>query len=110
MERSTVCGTGLDTVPLSGDISEAEIAAILLDVAALGVRHAKPLTARLMPMPGRSAGDPLHFDFPLFAESETEFFLKVVDAQVTFTKNDAGEVDGLVLHQNGRDAPGRKVN
>jgi hypothetical protein len=47
---------------------------------------------------------------PLFAESETEFFLKVVDAQVTFTKNDAGEVAGLILHQNGRDMPGRKVN
>lgn len=48
--------------------------------------------------------------FPLFAESETEFFLKVVDAQVTFTRNDAGEVTGLILHQNGQDVSGRKVN
>ena len=64
---STVCGTGLDTVPLPGDTSAAELAAILLDVAALGVRLSKPLTARLMPIPGRSAGDALHFDFPYFA-------------------------------------------
>jgi len=48
--------------------------------------------------------------FPLFAESETEFFLKVVDAQVTFTKDDDGTVVGLILHQNGRNAPAQKVN
>ncbi len=29
--------------------------------------------------------------FPIFAESETEFFLKVVDAQIEFFKNDKGE-------------------
>src|SRR5215831_15525097 len=41
--------------------------------------------------------------FPIFAESETLFFYKVVDAQVEFTRNDKGEITGLVLHQNGRD-------
>jgi CubicO group peptidase (beta-lactamase class C family) len=45
---------------------------------------------------------------PLYAESETEFFLKAVDAQITFVKED-GRVTKLILHQNGRDAPGRKV-
>jgi len=40
---------------------------------------------------------------PMFAESETRFFLKVVDAQVEFFKNDKGEVAYLVLHQNGRE-------
>ena len=44
--------------------------------------------------------------FPLFAESETSFFLKVVDAQVEFVKNDKGDVTGMVLHQNGRDTKG----
>ena len=47
--------------------------------------------------------------FPVFAESETFFFLKVVDAQVTFTKDDAGEVSGLILHQGGANQPARKV-
>jgi len=45
---------------------------------------------------------------PLFAESETVFFLKVVDAQVEFVKNEKGEVTHLVLHQNGRDTKGVK--
>ena len=46
--------------------------------------------------------------FPLFAESPTEFFLKVVDAQVEFFKNDAGQVTYLILHQGGRDTKGTK--
>lgn len=64
---SAVCGTGLDTVPLPGDVSEAELAGILLDVAALALRLDKPLTARLMPIPGAQAGDLTEFDFAYFA-------------------------------------------
>ena len=45
---------------------------------------------------------------PLFAESETMFFLKAVDAQVEFVKNEKGEVTHMVLHQNGRDVKGVK--
>lgn len=66
---SAVCGTGLDTVPLPGDTSEEQLAAILLDLAALSQRLNKPLTARLMPIPGKSAGDPTGFDFDYFANS-----------------------------------------
>jgi CubicO group peptidase (beta-lactamase class C family) len=43
---------------------------------------------------------------PMFAESETMFFLKLVDAQIEFVKNEKGEVTNLVLHQNGRDIKG----
>jgi CubicO group peptidase (beta-lactamase class C family) len=46
---------------------------------------------------------------PIFAESKTEFFLKVVDAQLTFRKDPSGKVTGLVLHQNGRDMPAPKI-
>ncbi len=45
---------------------------------------------------------------PLFAESETKFFLKVVDAQVEFFKNEKGEVTHLILHQGGRDTKSEK--
>jgi hypothetical protein len=69
LSYSAVCGVGLDTIPLPGDISQETLTGILLDVAALAVRLDKPLTARLMPMPGLSAGDPIHFDFPYFADS-----------------------------------------
>ena len=41
--------------------------------------------------------------FPLFAESDSKFFLKVVDATVDFVKNDKGEVTHLMLHQGGQD-------
>jgi serine-type D-Ala-D-Ala carboxypeptidase/endopeptidase len=41
--------------------------------------------------------------FELFAEKEGEFFFKVVDAQITFTRNESGAVTGLILHQNGLD-------
>ncbi|HXF68522.1 MAG TPA: DUF711 family protein [Thermoflexus sp.] len=66
---SAVCGTGLDTVPLPGSISEAALARVLEDVRALSTRLGKPLTARLMPIPGREAGDPIRFDFAYFAPS-----------------------------------------
>ncbi len=45
----------------------------------------------------------------LFAESETEFFLKVVDAQITFKRDEAGKTTSVVLHQNGRDMPAARV-
>jgi uncharacterized protein (UPF0210 family) len=64
---SAVCGTGLDTVPLPGDASAAQLSALLLDVAALAIRLGKPLTARLMPVPGKRAGDATEFQFDFFA-------------------------------------------
>jgi CubicO group peptidase (beta-lactamase class C family) len=45
----------------------------------------------------------------LYAEATDKFFLRVVNAQVTFARAPSGEVAGLVLHQGGRDQPGRKV-
>ncbi len=68
LQWSAVCGTGLDTVPLPGDVSEGTLARLLFDVAALSVRLRKPLTARLMPLPGKVAGDAAHFDFAYFAD------------------------------------------
>jgi len=66
---SAVCGTGLDTVPLPGDTTPEEIYPLLLDLACLAQRLDKPLTARLMPVPGKIAGDPTGFDFAFFANS-----------------------------------------
>jgi uncharacterized protein (UPF0210 family) len=66
---SAVCGTGLDTIPLPGDTSAEDITPLLLDLAALALRLDKPLTARLMPIPGKQAGEPTSFDFDYFANS-----------------------------------------
>ena len=66
---SAVCGVGLDTIPLPGDTSEATLAGILLDTAALSARLRKPLVARLMPLPGLRTGDATSFNFEYFAPS-----------------------------------------
>ena len=47
--------------------------------------------------------------FEIFASAPGEFFLKVVDAQITFMKDGSGAVTQLILHQGGRDVPGKKV-
>ena len=67
---SAVCGTGLDTVPLPGDSTADEITPLLLDLCALSLRLDKPLTSRLMPIPGKVAGDETNFDFAFFANSK----------------------------------------
>ncbi len=46
---------------------------------------------------------------PVFAESETKFFLRAGNAQVSFTKDASGAVTGMILHQGGRDQSARKV-
>jgi len=61
---SAVCGTGLDTVPYPGDISEAQIARILGDVASLAWKWHKPLSGRLQPLKGLEPGDRTAFEDP----------------------------------------------
>ena len=58
---SAVCATGLDTVPLPGDISEAQLMRIYGDVASLAFKWHKPLAARLQPVTGRKAGEESDF-------------------------------------------------
>jgi CubicO group peptidase (beta-lactamase class C family) len=47
--------------------------------------------------------------FEIFAEKEDEFFFKVVDAQITFSKDEAGTVKELILHQGGANPKARKI-
>jgi len=48
--------------------------------------------------------------FQIFPESEREFFLKVVDAQITFETDSTGRATGLILHQNGANMPAKRVH
>lgn len=61
---SAVCGTGLDTIPLPGDVSEGQVSRILGDVASLAWKWHKPLSARLLPVKGKKAGDSTEFQDP----------------------------------------------
>ncbi|MFX1374828.1 MAG: DUF711 family protein [Promethearchaeota archaeon] len=82
---STMCGAGLDVVPLPGDTTEQELFYILLDLCTIAVRLNKPLTARLMPIPGRSVGDDVEFDFEYFAPSKIISFRRLINKE---KKND----------------------
>ncbi len=61
---SAVCGTGLDVIPLPGDITALQLENLLYDVAALSARYRKPLSARLFPAAGKRAGEKTAFENP----------------------------------------------
>ena len=61
---SAVCGTGLDTIPLPGDVTTQKLERIIGDVASLSVKWSKPLSARLLPVAGAKPGDRTAFDDP----------------------------------------------
>ncbi|MBN1233716.1 MAG: DUF711 family protein [Candidatus Coatesbacteria bacterium] len=65
---SSVCGCGLDTIPLSGNISEETLSAMLLDVASLAIKLDKPLSARLLPIPNLKEGDRTSFNSPYLVD------------------------------------------
>jgi uncharacterized protein (UPF0210 family) len=54
---STVCGCGLDMVPLPGDIVEEEVASMILDVATTSIKLNKPLGVRVLPIPEKKRND-----------------------------------------------------
>jgi len=64
LSYSAVCGTGLDVIPLPGDVSAAALERLLFDVAALSNKLKKPLSARLIPIPSGAAGDHVRLDSP----------------------------------------------
>ena len=58
---SSVCGTGLDVVPIPGDTPVHAMAALMRDVAAMSSRLRKPLSVRLFLVPGKKVGDMARF-------------------------------------------------
>ena len=66
---SSVCGTGLDVIPLPGDTPQATVERVLFDVAAQAVKLRKALSARLFLVPGKRAGDVVRFDDPRLFET-----------------------------------------
>jgi CubicO group peptidase (beta-lactamase class C family) len=56
---------------------------------------------------GQATGQP---QFELFAKAENAFFLKAVEASVTFHADDSGKITSMTLHQNGQDMPAQKLN
>jgi uncharacterized protein (UPF0210 family) len=61
---SSVCGTGLDTIPLPGNIGVDQMERIFADVASLAMKWNKPLSARLQPVANKKPGDQTDFRDP----------------------------------------------
>ncbi len=55
---------------------------------------------------GQATGQP---EFEIFASAIDKFFLKAVEASITFTRDESGMVTSMTLHQNGQNLPGLKV-
>jgi uncharacterized protein len=64
LSYSAVCATGLDTIPLPGDTTVQDLARIIGDVATLSVKWNKPLSARLLPVKDKHAGEMTEFTDP----------------------------------------------
>jgi uncharacterized protein (UPF0210 family) len=72
LSYSAVCGTGLDTVPLPGDISAEQLSLIIGDMASLAFRWHKPLSARLLPVLGKGWGEMTEFDDPFLVNTKLQ--------------------------------------
>lgn len=67
---SSVCGTGIDTVPIEGSTAPERLAMTYVDMASLAFRLKKPLSARLWPVAGKKAGDMTEVDNPFFVNTK----------------------------------------
>lgn len=69
LSYSAVCGTGLDTVPLPGNVTEKELELMIGDMASLAVKWHKPLSARILPVAGKNPGEMTEFDDPFLVNT-----------------------------------------
>lgn len=61
---SSVCGVGIDTVPIPGDSDSSDLAALYMDVSAMAFRLKKPLSCRVLPMKDKQVGEMTNVDSP----------------------------------------------
>jgi uncharacterized protein len=72
LSYSAVCGTGLDTVPLPGDVSVEQLSLIIGDMASLAFKWRKPLSARLLPVLGKGWGEMTEFNDPFLVNAKLQ--------------------------------------
>jgi uncharacterized protein (UPF0210 family) len=72
LSYSAVCGTGLDTIPLPGDITVEQLSLIIGDMASLAYKWHKPLSARLLPVAGKGWGEMTEFNDPFLVNAKLQ--------------------------------------
>jgi len=66
---STMCGCGLDMIPIPGNVFEEEIAALIIDTATLSTKLNKPLGVRVLPIPMKSANEFTEFNYDFLVDT-----------------------------------------
>jgi uncharacterized protein (UPF0210 family) len=66
---SSVCGVGIDTVPISEECTMEDLSSLILDVAGVAGRWNKSLSCRVFPVPGKKTGERTTFDSPYMVNS-----------------------------------------
>lgn len=98
------------SVVLPGEHVAISVAPDVLATYAGAYRLAPGATLTVSVVDGRLMGQATGQQaFELFAEAPDAFFLKAFDAQITFTRGLGGAVEGLVLHQGGRETPAKRL-
>jgi uncharacterized protein (UPF0210 family) len=67
LEYFSAGSTGLDAVPLPGDVTDSHLELIIVNAASQAYRSHRPLELRLVPIAGKFAGDRTSFDDPRLA-------------------------------------------
>ena len=65
---STVCGCGIDMLPLPGDVFTETIASLICDVITLSYKLNKPLGIRVLPIPGKFSNDKTNFNHDFLSD------------------------------------------
>ena len=81
---STVCGCGIDMVPVPGNIFLEEISSLIIDTATISIALQKPLGTRILPIPGKNANELTDFNYDF-----------LVDTRVMEIKNQAINLSNL---------------
>ena len=68
MLYSTVCGCGIDMLPLPGDVFGETIASLICDVITLSYKLKKPLGIRVLPIPGKFSNDKTNFNHEFLSD------------------------------------------
>lgn len=67
---STMCGCGLDMIPVSGNISEKKLVALLFEIYSISKKLKKPLGYRILPIPQKKNSEMTEFDHPFLANTK----------------------------------------
>lgn len=92
---STVCGCGIDMVPVPGTMFAEDLSALVLDLSALAVRLRKPLGVRVLPIPNRAVNEYTELNLDFLCDS------RVMDPGISASKPLLSDPTWRYAHERG---------